>query len=134
MKISFYFLAFILSQWSQYAVSTSPYIRSRIENDTKITNPWIMEMTEIVRPEIEKRENVNFTYFVSLSYYASRSYSADHRRNVVTFFWIKIRFDEGIMHVKVKHTLYRFGDFSLNEVSLIEYRTGKQYEEPLRLF
>ena len=86
----------------------------------------------MVRPQIERQELRRFAYFASLSYHASSSFSDDRR--TITFFWIKVRYDDGLMHIKVKYSSSRYGLFSLTEVLLVEYRTGKHLEDTLPLF
>ena len=45
------------------------------------------------------------------------------------YFWIKVRYDDGIIHVKAKERLKFIGETTVNEV--VEYHTGKPLEELL---
>ena len=40
-------------------------------------------------------------------------------------FWIKVKYDDGIMHVKVEELLIHVGDFTLMDEAVLEYHIGK---------
>ena len=53
---------------------------------------------------------------------------------VATYIWIKVRYDRGLMHLRLNHMFSRTDCEETEIISLVEYRTGITEEETLPLF
>ena len=96
------------------------------------TDSQIAEVTKLVRPQIEARERRPFGLFRAMSYYTWLGFwKGDFLRRL---FWIKVKYDDGIMHVKVEELLIHVGDFTLMDEAVLEYQTGKTEEDLLSYF
>ena len=93
---------------------------------TRDADRQIIELTKEVKERIERREGSSFKLFGAISYYYEVTWQDEH--NSVIDFWIKVRYDDGIMHVNVLEVLHHLGGI---ERSVMNYRTGKTLEEAL---
>ena len=109
-----------------------PGYRYSILTETRDVNPRISQITQRIKPDIESRENRTFELFGALSH--SSWLDLRHTEQQGLYFWIKVRYDDGIMHVKAKERLKFIGETTVNEGSLVEYHTGKTLEELLPYF
>ena len=115
-------------------LSTSPptYVHTYIPNvlkETRDADIRAVKVTRIIQPIIEEQERQSFALFGAISYYTWIDFT--DKENHARYFWIKIRYDEGVMHVKVKQIL---DGIEVDDYIVVEYRLGKTMEELLPFF
>ena len=101
-------------------------------DETRDADSQIREATKLVQPQVEAREQRTFGIFGAISYYTWLGRRDGHF--VRRLFWIKVRYDDGIMHVKVEELLINVGEFTVRDEAVVEDHTGKSTEELLLLF
>ena len=87
----------------------------------------IFEITKLIKPQVEMKEGTRFETFEALSYTCKDMWSPNGNEMIMDI-WIKVLYDEGVMHVKVQDVLYQEGGM---KTSLIQYETDKWALEPL---
>ena len=112
-----------------FSCSTNFAIRRQIWSETLPADNRIMGITEVIKPHVEKEEETSYTEFNAISYYAGNVWRSFDRTGRTLF--IKVTYDLGIMHIKVKEVLLRFGTYRLYFEG---YQIGRELHEIITPF
>ena len=92
---------------------------------TKSPDHFVIEITKFIKPEIEHQEKATFSIFGPISYYHEISPMSRHHN-----YWVKIIYDNGFMHAKVRFSRLR----NNGQPILVEYQKQKSADEVLPPF
>ena len=75
-----------------------------IDNRTRESDQLAIQLVKDIKPQIERLNETTFTIFEPISYY--EYINREETDLDAILYWIKVRYDEGFMHIKIKQYLF----------------------------